>query len=96
MRLKACIGGLLLASTGCAQLPERIRIDIDGRSFELRKQGLSGLLQLGRWSASPDCAPDAPRLDPVESGERLVLLGPDHLQVTGKDGKVWSLYRCLP
>lgn len=35
MRLRVCIGLLLLATGGCAHIPEHIRIDVDGNSFEV-------------------------------------------------------------
>ncbi len=37
MRLRACAGGLLLAVTGCVGMPERVRIDVDGHSIEVRQ-----------------------------------------------------------
>jgi hypothetical protein len=87
MRLRACIGGLLLAATGCTQLPERVRIHVGERVIELRQPGM--------WSTSPDCNARAPRVDPAEAGTSMVLVKPDHLQITGADGRVWSFYRCV-
>ena len=37
MRLRACLGLLLLALGGCAQLPERVRVEVDGRVIELER-----------------------------------------------------------
>jgi hypothetical protein len=35
MRLRACICGLLPALAACAQLPERVRVEIDDRTIEI-------------------------------------------------------------
>jgi hypothetical protein len=93
MRLIACISALLLVSSGCAQLPERVRIDVDGRTMELRRQGPSPLSQWTKWSSSPDCS-TRERVDPIDYATS-VLLAPDRMEVTSKDGRSGSLYRCL-
>ena len=36
MRLWACVGCLLLALGGCAHFPERIAIELDGVSIEVK------------------------------------------------------------
>lgn len=38
MRLRACLGGLLLELGACAHLPERIVVQIDGNSIEIEKK----------------------------------------------------------
>ena len=95
MRLRACIGGLLLAGTGCAALPETVRIEIDGKTVELRQQGLSGQLP-GGWSKSPDCGLE-PRFDPAQLGasvEGIRMISSDELELVGRDGSLMRLYRC--
>jgi hypothetical protein len=88
MQLRACISGFLLASAGCAHLPEPVTIDVDGRLVELR--------QPGKRSASPECATPAPTVEPADVPRKIVLVGPDHVLVAGKGGKMWSLHRCRP
>ena len=80
MRLTACTGLLLLAASACAGLPERVRIDVDGRTIYVRQGSLSPLELQGVWSTSPECAGAAPE-------EREVL---------GAAGELLTLYRCLP
>lgn len=38
MRLRACMGGLLLLCGACAQLPEKVRVEVDGHSIEVKKR----------------------------------------------------------
>lgn len=38
MRLRACLGIVLLASGGCAHIPEIIRLEIDGSTVEIKKK----------------------------------------------------------
>jgi hypothetical protein len=52
------------------------------------------LSQRTKWSSSPDCS-TRERLGLADNARSIVLLGPGRLQVTGKDGRSWSLYRCL-
>ena len=95
MRLRACIAGLLLALTGCAALPETVRLEVDGRILEVRQKGLSGQLP-GGWSKSPDCG-TWPRFDPAELGssiESIQTVSPDELELVGRDGTLVRLYRC--
>lgn len=80
MRLRACTGLLLLASSACAGLPERVRIDVDGRTIEVRQRGLSPGALKGLWSTSPECG-----------GAAL-----EKLEVVGAAGELLTLYRCLP
>ena len=37
MRLRASLGLLLLATCGCAQLPEGVRVEVGDRAIELKK-----------------------------------------------------------
>lgn len=95
MRLRACIGGLLLAGTGCAALPEAVRIEVDGKIVELRQHGLSGQLP-GGWSKTPDCRVE-PRFDPAELGTSVAsirMVSADDLELVGRDGGLVRLYRC--
>lgn len=78
MRLSACTGGLLLAASACAGLPESIRIDVDGRIIEVRQQGMSAALLGGDWSVSAQCA------------DGLA----EEVEVTASDGERLKLYRC--
>ena len=82
MRQIACMSGLLLAVAGCAQLPERVRLDVDGRSIEVSQRGLAEpLLTAAGWSATPP---------PCEKGEV------ERVDVSGPDGAARSLFRCRP
>ena len=82
MRLSACMSGALLGLGACAQLPERVRIDVDGRVLEVSQQGLLEAALLGDgWSLLP------PSCDP-EQIERI--------EVSGTGGAVRNLYRCRP
>ena len=38
MRLRACLGGLVLGASACAQIPGEIRIDVDGSTLEFKKK----------------------------------------------------------
>lgn len=38
MRLRACLGMLVLALSACAHIPDHIRIDIDGSTIEIVKE----------------------------------------------------------
>lgn len=92
MRLRACMGGLLLVVTACAELPERVRIDVDGRSLEVRQSGLSGQLLGGDWSATPDCAVAIrPELDDFATIRRV---GPNEIEAIGLNGLAVRLFRC--
>ncbi len=92
MRLRACLGGVLLALGACAGLPERVRIDVDGRSIEIRQRGLSSELLAGAWAASPDCAGGGGAI-PSEIRE-VHVVGPGELEATGPEGEPVRLYRC--
>lgn len=35
MRLRACIGGILLATGACAQIPDRIRVEVGDGAVEV-------------------------------------------------------------
>lgn len=96
MRLSACMCGLLLAVSGCASLPERMRIEVDGRRIELWAQGTGGLLPEGSWSTSEECDPDRPRFSLRGKGGTLIVLDPDLLQIRGSNGELVSLHRCRP
>ena len=95
MRLRACVGGLLLGASACTGLPETVRVEVDGRMLELRQQGLSARIQ-GGWSTSPECGPE-PRFDISELGapvESLRMITSDELELIGRDGRTVRLYRC--
>lgn len=38
MRLSACLGIVLLATGGCAHIPEVIRLEVDGSTVEIKKR----------------------------------------------------------
>lgn len=38
MRLRACLGTLLLALGACAHIPEIVRIEVDGSTIEFKKK----------------------------------------------------------
>jgi len=38
MRLRACLGFILLGLTACESLPALIRVEVDGSSVEFKKQ----------------------------------------------------------
>ena len=80
MRLRACTGLLLLGASGCAGLPERVRIDVDGRTIEVRQGSLPAGVLEGVWSTSPECGGAAT----------------EKLEVIGAGGELLILYRCLP
>jgi hypothetical protein len=85
----------LLVGTGCATLPETVRIEVDGRTLELRQQGLSGRFE-GGWSKSPDCGAE-PRFEAAELGasvESIRMITADELELVGRDGSLVRLYRC--
>jgi hypothetical protein len=37
MRLRACLGFMLLALSGCAELPERVRVEVGDHAIELER-----------------------------------------------------------
>jgi|GEM_PF-4647743 len=95
MRLRACLAGLLLFASACAELPGLVRIDVDGRTVELRQRGLSRAPLGGAWSTSPDCG-DESRFDLAELDRSVVsirVVGTDELEVIGPEGTV-RLFRC--
>jgi len=55
MRLRACIACLLLPAGGCAQIPDHIRIEVDGGAIEFTKD----------WAPPPP--PDANATPPPEA-----------------------------
>ncbi len=86
MRLRAGTGALLLALGGCAGLPEGVRLDVDGRWIEVRRNGLGPT----RWGLDPECREPAPAGD--YSGLRI---GPGgELIVHGRDGRKVRLFPC--
>ena len=95
MQLRACIAILLLGVGACAQLPSSVRIDVDGKTLEVRQRGLSSVLG-GAWSHSRGCEAGhaAEPLGLAGSGSTIRLVGPDELEVLGSDGSVIRLYRC--
>ena len=96
MRLRACIGLILLAAAGCSQLPCLVRIDIDGRMVEIRQRGLGREVLQGGWSTSPACeggaAVDLGNLD--RSVVELRRVRPDEIEVARAPGGVLRLFRC--
>jgi hypothetical protein len=85
----------LLSGSACAGLPETVRIDVDGRTLELRQRALSGQLR-GGWSTSPDCGLE-PRFDVGELGasvESVRMITPDELELVGRDGSLVRVFRC--
>ncbi len=38
MRLRACLGIAVLALGACAHIPDRIRVEVDGSSVEIKKK----------------------------------------------------------
>lgn len=82
MRLRACIGTVLLGTAACAELPRIVRIDVDGRMLEIRQRGLSADHLKGGWSLFTECG---------EGGVRGIT---EEIEVTGPDGRVLRLYRC--
>lgn len=38
MRPSACLGLILFATGGCAQIPELVRVDVDGSTLEFKKK----------------------------------------------------------
>jgi hypothetical protein len=42
MRLRACIASLLLGIGGCAQIPDHIRVEVDGSSVDFKKADPDG------------------------------------------------------
>ncbi len=80
MRLRACMSGLVLGATACAGLPEQVRIDVDGRTIEVRQRGLSGKLLSGGWSTEAMC------------GDGNV----ETVEVLRASGETLKLYRCIP
>jgi hypothetical protein len=94
MLLRACIGGLLLAPAACAQLPERVRIDVDGRTVEVRQQGVPQRFGQGQWSGSRRCEPREPRIKREEIRGTIVSVGPEVLEDSVAEGEVRKMYRC--
>ncbi len=95
MRLRACIGMLLLMAPACAALPEAVRIDVDGRVMEIRQQGLSGRFA-GGWSTSSECGSE-PRFDVAELGasvSSIRMISADELELVADGGQPIRLYRC--
>jgi hypothetical protein len=62
MRLRTCLGGLLLGLSACVGFPETIpsavRIDVDGSSLEFKKKPAPP--EPAPAPAAPAPAPDAP------------------------------------
>lgn len=38
MRLRACLGSLLLLCGACAELPKTLRVEVDGHSVEVERK----------------------------------------------------------
>jgi hypothetical protein len=90
------MGGLLLFVAACTQLPGLVRIDVDGRTLELRQRGLSGVQLAGGWSTAASCVGEG-RFDLSELGRSVVsirIVAPDELEVIGPDGHAVRLFRC--
>ena len=93
MRLRACIGGLLLGASACAALPEMVRIEVDGRMIELRQRGLPAPLR-GDWSRSPDCGSAGDASVPADAIESVRMISDDELELIAESGLIVRLYRC--
>ncbi len=48
MRLSACLGTVLLVCVGCAQLPKKVRVEVDGHSVEFEKPKVEATADDGR------------------------------------------------
>lgn len=92
MRLRACMGSLLFLVTGCAGLPERLKIEVDGRTIEVRQQGFGAYFLEGRWSSSSDCL-SAAELLPREA-VKIRSIAPDEIEIEGEGGVPTRLFRC--
>ena len=58
MRLRACLGGLVLGLAACAQIPGEIRVDVDGSTLEFKKKQAPP--EAAPAPAPPAPAPDSP------------------------------------
>lgn len=92
MRLRAGLEALSLIATGCAGLPERVLIDVDGRSIEVRQHGFGAEQLSGRWSTSEDCNVAIDLTG--KGGATIHRIGPGQLQLQGADGIRKRLYSC--
>jgi hypothetical protein len=62
-----------------------VRLDVDGRSIEVRQRGLD----VARWALDPECRePVAP------GGKRIRSVGDGQAEVVGPDGLPVLLFRC--
>jgi hypothetical protein len=96
MRLRACMAGLSLFATGCAELPGLVRIDVDGRTVELRQRRYSNAPLQGAWSTAPLCGEES-RFDLAELGRSVVsvrVISADELELIGPEGTAVRLFRC--
>jgi hypothetical protein len=92
------MAGLSLLAVGCAELPGLVRIDVDGRTVELRQRGLSNAAFKGSWSMAPHCGNES-RFDPAELGRSVVsvrIISADELELIGPEGTAVRLFRCVP
>jgi hypothetical protein len=97
MRLRACVGLLLLGLGGCAQLPGMVRLDVDGRTVEIRQQGFAPLLAGGGWSPRACDAADGGETDAAVGPVMAIrVIGPDEIELIGPGGRAVRLYRCEP
>jgi len=85
MRLRAGMGALLLALGGCAGLPEEVRLDMDGRSIEVRQHGFGA-----RWALDSACKEPVR----VQDYAQLRLAAGGELTATGPDGRPVRLFPC--
>lgn len=55
MRLRACLGGALLALTGaCETVPETVLIELDDRTIELKKKAAAAAEAQAEAEAGPE------------------------------------------
>jgi hypothetical protein len=88
------MSGLLLAVTGCAQMPKRLKVELDGRTIELKEREVVTRSSSDHWSILARCEAEQQLQDPQQLGQSIRVVTPDLLEVSTAQKVVTEVHGC--